>query len=46
MEVKICVSLREHNVTFAENDSAAYKPSLGPHKKLILTAQTTQIFTN
>ena len=37
-EVEIYVSLREHaDVTFAENDTAAYIPCLGLHKKLILT---------
>ena len=37
-EVKICVSLRENlDVTFAENDAAAYTSCLGSHKKLILT---------
>ena len=37
-DVKICVSLREHHdVTFAEIDSAAYTPCLGPRRKLILT---------
>ena len=39
-KVKICVALREHHdVTFAENDAAAYTPCLhvGPHRKLILT---------
>ena len=39
MEVKICVLLCEHHdVTFAENDAAAYMQCLGPHRKLILTA--------
>ena len=38
-EVKICVSLRKHHdVTFAENDPAAYTQCLGPHRKLIMTA--------
>ena len=33
------MSLREHpDVTFAENDAAAYTQCLGPNKKLILTA--------
>ena len=37
-EVKFCVSLHEHhNVTFAENDAAAYMPCLAPHRKLIVT---------
>ena len=32
------MSVREHHdVTFAENDPAAYTPCLGPHRKLILT---------
>ena len=36
-EVKICVSLREHHdVTFAENDAAAYTPCLRPNRKLTL----------
>ena len=39
IEVTNCVSLREYfDVTFAENDAAAYTPCLGPHRKLILTA--------
>ena len=38
-EVNICVSLREHHdVTFAENDAAAYTQCLGFHRKMILTA--------
>ena len=38
-ELKIRVSLRKHhNVTFAENDLAAYTQCLGPHRKLIMTA--------
>ena len=37
-EVKICLSLREHHVTFPEDDAAAYTPCLGPQRKLILTA--------
>ena len=38
-EVKICVLLREHpDVPFAEIDAAAYKPCLGPNRKLILIA--------
>ena len=40
--VKICGSLCEHHhVSFVENDTAAhtwYRPCLGPHRKLILTA--------
>ena len=37
-EVKIWVSLHEYNnVTFAENEAAAYTPRIGPHRKLILT---------
>ena len=33
------MSLRKHhNVTFAENDPAAYTQCLGPHRKLIMTA--------
>ena len=35
----MCVSLLEyHDVTYAENDAAAYTACLGPHRKLILTA--------
>ena len=38
-EVKICVSLGEHHdVTFVENDAAAYTPCLRHHRKLIWTA--------
>ena len=38
-EVKIRVSLCKHNnVTYAENDPAAYTQCLGPHRKLIMTA--------
>ena len=38
-EVKIRVPLRkQHDVIFAENDSAAYTPCLGPPRKLIMTA--------
>ena len=38
-EAKICVLLCEHpDVTFAENDIAAYTPCMGHHRKLILTA--------
>ena len=37
-EVKIFVLLREHHdVTFAENDAAAYTPCLWQHRKLIMT---------
>ena len=35
----MCMLLLEHhNVTFSENDAAAYAPCLGPHRKLISTA--------
>ena len=38
-EVKICVSLREHHdITFAENGTAAYMPCLEFHRKLNLTS--------
>ena len=38
-EVKLYMSLREHHdVTFAENGTAACMPCLGPHRKLNLTA--------
>ena len=43
-EVKICMSLWEHHdVTFAENDTAAYMLYLGPHRKLILTASLPKL---
>ena len=38
-EIKFCVSLREHHdVTFTENDAAAYTACLGLHRQLIVTA--------
>ena len=38
-EVKIRVSLRKHlDVTFVDDDLAAYTQCLGPHRKLIMTA--------
>ena len=44
-EVKFRMSLRKHHdVTFAENDHAAYAPCLGPHRKLIII--TTSILLN
>ena len=46
-EVKMCVSLREHHdVTFTENDAAAYTPCLWPHRKLILTAILLNVSQN
>ena len=37
--VKVCVLLRKHHdITFSENDAAAYTLYFRPHKKFILTA--------
>ena len=42
MEIKICVSLREHHdVIFAENDAAAYTPCLAYFESYL-----NNIFTN
>ena len=39
-EVKFCISLRKYReVTFAANESSAYTPCSGPHRKLILSAR-------
>ena len=38
-EVRFFGTLREHHdVTFSENDAAAYTPCILPHRKLIVTA--------
>ena len=46
MEVRICVSLHEHHdVTFAENDAAAYTLCLWPHLAFFYS-YSTKSFTN